>query len=483
MQAVQPCQALQLVPHTAPLSLERGHQGGGDDRRRNAVLVAHVGGVGAKTDGLLVAEPKPGGPGNPLKARERRVMVEAVSPGDAREQARRHDRVRERARQAARSQELTQERTDLVAAERTPSLLQGGVGHRECAAVRVGVDRDDEVGPLLACLLDCHVEGAGLFGVGEGHGREIRVGICLRRHEGDVGETSLSQDARGDRSAHAVHGGQDDAQVLTRRCLARGQGGCAGHVFLARIHGLDKVVVHRDLVRGRHGLDGRRDLRVEGRDDLDATPVALRDGAAQVDLVTVVRGRIVGGGHHDARVRVEVQHREGCERGRVGLRQGENAHSGGRGDAARGGSELGGPVAGIAANNQRGRAGCVALNDLAQAGGRADDDREVHARLARANRAAQARGTELEGTVHGRAHAGRRLLVAALCGLDVGAQGRGRGGVRVVARPLAGTLEQLHRLSPPVLPGWRWLRTLPGERLRPRSLPGRSARLEYRPRP
>ena len=243
-----------------------------------------------------------------------------------------------------------------------------------------------------------------------------------------------------------MHGGQDDAQILTRGCLARGQGGCAGHVLLARIHGLDEIVVHRDLVRGRRGLDGGRDLRVEGRDDLDAAPVALCDGAAQVDLVAVVRGGIVGGGHHDARVRVEVQHREGGERGRVGLRQGENAHSSGRGDAARGGGELGGPVAGIAANNQRGRARCVALNDLAQAGGRADDDREVHARLARANRAAQARGTELEGAVHGRAHAGRRLLVAALRRLDVGAQGRGRGGVRVVARPLAGTLEQLHRL-------------------------------------
>ena len=243
-----------------------------------------------------------------------------------------------------------------------------------------------------------------------------------------------------------MHGGQDDAQVLTRRCLARSQGGRAGHVFLARIHGLDKVVVHRDLVRGRRGLDGGRDLRVEGRDDLDAAPIALRDGATQVDLVAVVRGGVVGGGHHDARIRVKVQHREGGERGRVGLGQREDAHAGGRSDAAGGRGEFGGPVAGVAADHQRGGAGCVALDDLAQACGRADDDREVHAGLARTHDTSQAGGAELEGAVHGRTHAGRSLLVAALCGLDVGAEGRGGGGVRVVARPLAGALEQLHRL-------------------------------------
>ena len=90
-----------------------------------------------------------------------------------------------------------------------------------------------------------------------------------------------------------MHGGQDDAQILAGGGLARGQGGRAGHVFLSRVHGLDEVVVHRDLVRGRRSLDGRRDLGVEGRDDLDAAPVALRDGATQVDLVAVVRGRVV----------------------------------------------------------------------------------------------------------------------------------------------------------------------------------------------
>ena len=78
-------------------------------------------------------------------------------------------------------------------------------------------------------------------------------------------------------------------------------------------------------------------------------------------------------------------------------------------------------MAGIAADHQRGRAGCVALDDLAQAGGRADDDREVHAGLARTHDASQAGCAELEGAVHGSPHAGSRLLVAVLRGLDVGA--------------------------------------------------------------
>ena len=290
---MQTRQALQLVPHAAPLRLERGHQGRGDDRGRNAVLVAHVGRIRAKADGLLVAEPKPGGAGDPLEARERRVMLQAVSAGNAREQARGHDRVRERARHASLGQELAQQRADLVSAERAPSRLRGRIGHRERAAVRVGVDRDDEVGPLLTSLLDRHVESAGLFGVGEGHGREIRIGICLRRHEGDVGESGLGQDSRSDRGTHTVHGGQDDAQVLAGGGLARGQGGRAGHVFLTRVHRLDEVVAHRNLVRGRGSLDGGCNLGVEGRDDLDAAPVALHDGAAQVDLVAVVRGGIV----------------------------------------------------------------------------------------------------------------------------------------------------------------------------------------------
>ena len=106
MQAVQAGQALQLVPHAAPLRLQRGHEGGGDDRGRDTVLVAHVGRVRAKADGLLVAESKAGGACDPLKAGERRVVLEAVSAGDPREQARGHDRVRERARQAPQGQEL-----------------------------------------------------------------------------------------------------------------------------------------------------------------------------------------------------------------------------------------------------------------------------------------------------------------------------------------------------------------------------------------
>ena len=83
MQAVQSRQAFQLVPHAAPLCLEGGHQGGGDDRGRDAVLVAHVARIGAKADGLLVAEAEARCPGDPLETGECRVVLEAMRVSDA----------------------------------------------------------------------------------------------------------------------------------------------------------------------------------------------------------------------------------------------------------------------------------------------------------------------------------------------------------------------------------------------------------------
>ena len=238
-----------------------------------------------------------------------------------------------------------------------------------------------------------------------------------------------------------MHSGQDDAQVRARGRVPGGERDGLRDVLLARIHGLDQVIVHGDLVGGRRSLDGRCDLSVEGRDDLDALPVAGDDAATQVYLVAVVRGGVVRGRHHDARVRAVVAHRKGGQRGRVRLGQREDANAGGGGDAASGRSELGGPVAGVAAHDQGGGARRVGLDDLAQAGCRTDDDGQVHAGLAGADDAAQAGRAELEGAVHGGAHAGERLLVAALRGLDVGLQGRGRGRVRVMVGPALGLVE------------------------------------------
>ena len=119
------------------------------------------------------------------------------------------------------------------------------------------------------------------------------------------------------------------------------------------------------------------------------------------------------GRDHDARVRAKVAHREGGERGRVGLGQCEDAHACCRGDTAGGRGELGGAVAGVAADDQGGGAGGVSLDDLAQARGRADDNGQVHAGFARTHDASQARGAELEGAVHGGTDTGERFLVPA----------------------------------------------------------------------
>ena len=257
-------------------------------------------------------------------------------------------------------------------------------------------------------------------------------------------EASFLEHTGGERGTHAVHGGQDDAQVCARGGVTGGQLDGLSDVFVARVHGLDQVVVHGHLVGGGRGLDGRGDLGIEGRDDLDALPVARDDAPAQVDLVAVVGCWVVRGGDHDARVRAEVAHREGGERGRVGLGQREDAHACCRGDTASGRGELGGAVAGVAADNQSGGAGGVSLDDLAQASGRADDNGQVHAEFAGTHDTSQTRGAELEGAVHGGSHARQGFAVAAARGLDISLQGRGRGRIRVVVRPALGFVEQFH---------------------------------------
>ena len=76
-------QAIQLVPRGAPLDLERGEQRRGDNRGGDAVLVARNLRVRAEPDGFLVAESQLGGARDPLEARERRVVDQAVRLGDA----------------------------------------------------------------------------------------------------------------------------------------------------------------------------------------------------------------------------------------------------------------------------------------------------------------------------------------------------------------------------------------------------------------
>ena len=97
----------------------------------------------------------------------------------------------------------------------------------------------------------------------------------------------------------------------------------------------------------------------------------------------------------------------------------------------------------------------MTLNDLAQAGGRSDNDGQVHAGFAGAHDSAQAGSTELEGTVHGGAHAGEGLFVAATSGLNVGPQGRGRGRIGVMVCPALGQFKKFHSVSLPILPRWR----------------------------
>ena len=107
MQAVSVGQTVQFIPRGAALSLERGEQRRGNDRGRNTVLVARDGGIRAETDRFFIAEGQLRSAGDPLKARERRVMFEAVGMRNAGQQTLGDDRVCERPLQASRRQEFS----------------------------------------------------------------------------------------------------------------------------------------------------------------------------------------------------------------------------------------------------------------------------------------------------------------------------------------------------------------------------------------
>ena len=364
-----------------------------------------------------------------------------MGPGDPLEQAGGDDGVRQdRALWGAFGQVVAQQRARLVAGELAPAPGGAGIRNGDGAAVRVRIDRDDHIRPLLAGTFHRQVEGTGLLRVREGDRGEVGIRFGLLRHEPDIGEARLGEDPRGEGRADAVHSGEGDTEggLLGSATAGHGAGRC--HVVVARIDGLDPGVVLWDLVgRGRAG-DGGRDLGVVGGHDLDALPGAGDDSPAQVDLVAVVHGRIVRGRDHDPRVSVEVAHGERGQGRGVHGGQFEDVAPGRRGDPGGGQGEVHRAVARVAADDDAGGAVDLALEESAQSCGRPDHDREVHAGLPGAHPAAQAGGPELEGPCHGPGHLLEGGGVAtARCG-DGGGEGGGRPPVGIVVGPLLGAV-------------------------------------------
>jgi hypothetical protein len=110
------------------------------------------------------------------------------------------------------------------------------------------------------------------------------------------------------RAADSVEGGVDDPQVPR---AATGEGDDRAQVAVQDLvaHDLDVRLLfeagisEEDVLDRAHRGDLLGDLPVGGRDDLAAV--------AEVDLVAVVLGRVVAGGHHHPRDAAEVTDGEG----------------------------------------------------------------------------------------------------------------------------------------------------------------------------
>ena len=120
------------------------------------------------------------------------------------------------------------------------------------------------------------------------------------------------------------------------------------------------------------GVDGRGDVRVDGRQQLPAV--------THVDLEPVVLARVVAGGHLDAVGRVQVADREGQHRGRQRPGQQPGADPGpGQDPGGVGGEDRGIGAAVVADDNALGGRGRIPVLDVpGQAGGHAPDHQPVH---------------------------------------------------------------------------------------------------------
>ena len=146
----------------------------------------------------------------------------------------------------------------------------------------------------------------------------------------------------------------------------------------------------RDLRQRAESAHRRLDLHIGGRHDLRAV--------AEVELVAIVSRRVVARGDHYAGRGRQVPDREREQRGgtAAGQQVDADARPGEHGRDLIG--ELGRPVPCVPADHHAGlgRSGSALPQPASQGGGRGPDDGAVHPVRARADRAAQAGGAELQ---------------------------------------------------------------------------------------
>ena len=274
VQAVLLGEGVEAIVHGLALGPQIGHQAGEGQRRPDAVLV--VDGVTDEVpEGLLVAEDEAplgvfeGGPDDPLEAGQRLGEVDAVGGGHpAQEPGGHHRRRHEPVVAIGVAQDVVgQQRTDLVTGEGAPVPVVLGDRHTE--AVGIGIVGQDHIRTERLGPRQRQIEGAGLLGVGEGHGREIGIGLALVDDDVRCREAGPTEGGQEHVAAHAVHGGVHDVHLPGGDEATGDQGVEIGADDLSPEH-LDSGVVERRpprsaLRRRRRRWRRRSRRRREGR--------------------------------------------------------------------------------------------------------------------------------------------------------------------------------------------------------------------------
>ena len=269
---------------------------------RDAVLVAHVLGVAAVAERLLVAEGEVLHAPDPLEAGER---LGVPLPGRRRhlaEQGRGHDRGGVDA--LARPWRSGGRRAARRARRRGACATRPGRVRRPRTGRRPGRWRSTRSAPVSRASASARSMAPGSSGLGKATVGNSGSGSSCSATTWGAAKPAVSRTCWAEVAADPVHRGVDDGEV------ARAVVGETGDGVEVAVD--DRLVQHRARAAARdvgdraHGGDPGRDLAVGRRHDL--APVA------QVDLVAVVLRRVVAGGDHDAGHRAELTDAVGEQR-------------------------------------------------------------------------------------------------------------------------------------------------------------------------
>ena len=387
VQAVRERDVVEQVEERASLGLGAGGDLAEEEERRDAVLVPDVLGVHAVAQRLLVAEGQALDPADPLEPGQ---GLGVRLPGGGRhlaEQRGGDDRRRVGALLAGGEQVRGEQRADLVPPQHPPAVRAGDRGG---AAVGVGVVRDHEVRALLLGEGHREVHRAGFLGVRERDGGEVGVGLLLLGHHARRGEPGGLEDLDDRGAPDAVQGRVDDVEVTG---TVVGELRDRVEVAVDDVLGEDLPRVSpRHVGECAHRGDPLGDAGVGRRHDLAAV--------SQVDLVAVVLGRVVAGGHHHSRDAAELADRVGQQRRgqrpgqHVGREPGTGHHLGGVA-----GEDVG-VVAGVVPDHDGALTGSAVVPQVRrEAGGGAQHHDPVHPVGPGAQGAPQTGGAELQRAV------------------------------------------------------------------------------------